>query len=211
MDESNGQTPGGQVREIRKQTFSRWIPFIASLKVCVLVGVGAVWALGFFKSSSFIRSNATFLYLGFLFLGLLLGIYLGVGRAPSIQGVVSTLIVFIGVLVILGGAAVFVSGMDVLEQQTIGMCLSCLGIFTIIGAAVGLIMRTLPPSVAKDIRDKYLQLSMMLLELTLEYEEEADTARKDRLKGDIAILQRILSSTPIEDTGSEIGFRRITG
>ncbi|MBN1288020.1 MAG: hypothetical protein JXA49_00090 [Actinobacteria bacterium] len=211
MDESNGQVPKGTRPGLEKAKLARWVPFVAWLKVCVLVGVGSAWALGFFKSNSFIRSNATFLYLGFLFLGLLLGIYLGVGRAPSIQGVISTLIVFIGVLVILGGAAVFVSGMDVLEQQTIGMCLSCLGIFTIIGAAAGLIMRVLPPSVAKDIRDKYLQLSMMLLELTLEYEEESDNTRKDRLKGDIAILQRILSSTPIEDTGSEIGFRRITG
>lgn len=211
MNEVNEQQPREDLFKPEKVSYIRWVPFAVWLAACIAGGILSAWALGFFTHDSFVRTNATFLYLGFLFLGLLLGIYLGLGRAPSLQGVVSTLLVFVGVLVVLGGVAVFVSDMSVSEQQTIGMCLSCLGIYSIIGAAGGLVIRALPPSVGQEIKDMYLQLSKMLLELTLEYEKEIDNTKKERLKGDIAILQRILSSTPIEDTGSEIGFRRIPG
>lgn len=199
------------MEELPKRKAIEWLPFALWILGCLIFGVLISVMLGFFKSDSFVRTNATFLYLGFIFLGLLLGIYIGISRTPAVQGVVSSLLVFIGGLIIIGGATIFISDMYVSQQQAIGMCFSCLGAYTIIGAAMGLIIKTQSPSLSRDIRDKYLYLSMLLLELTHQYEVESDNTRKERLKGDIAILQRVLSSTPVEDTGSEIGFRRIQG
>jgi hypothetical protein len=164
------------------------------------------------------------LYTGFAALGLLVGLFTGLSKTPVVQGVLSSILVFVSGLIVAGGTSILIADLKTTQQQAVGVCLTSLAAFAIIGALFGIGLREwFPISAAqRTLLKEQARIVHQRNEIIAGYlrhvkrlESTQDDHEQEELLAEIRLFQQALSvstiGVPIAQPEQETGIVETEG
>jgi hypothetical protein len=181
------------IKELHRKWPLRYKRIAAWLLTCAVLSAVVLWIMGFFYYSgtkespvvfkSMVYNNPTYLFLGFGFIGLMIGFYTGFSDKPDwTASMTKTIELIMGLVIVTGATSLVLFEATPHQLRIIGGCLAMLAAFAIIGAGFGFVLRTQWPVSPEEE-----------LLLNAKYENEV---KLQHLQRDFFILQEKLEGNP---------------